>query len=144
MPINESNDSNQNDMFPVYCGFVIGSLPALLWIPIIGKIIEWLMQNFYFAIFFIFMIYLPWMIGVLIGNILGIPTLCATVFCMVYWVSLGIYVGKPKYKKMALFYIGIAHFFIPLILLLTIIRPFSNSNLPSFELWQIFKMLMPN
>ena len=80
-------------------------------------------------------------LGTLIGNLLGIPTLSAVVFCIVYWVILGIYAGTPRYKKFALFYIGIAHLMIPLVLLLTLIRPFSNNNLLHFDLWQIFQIL---
>lgn len=118
----ESDDKKPTQPFPVLCGFAIGAMPAMLRLPFLGKIMFWLLGNVYFFIFYLFMVYLPIMIGIILARIIGLQTILPTLFCIFYWTVLGIMAGSPKHAKKAWFYIAIAHIFIPMVFLLNAIR----------------------
>lgn len=117
----EDDNKKPTQPFPVLCGLAVGSMPAMLQLPVIGKIIFWLLGNPFFMIFYLFAIYLPWMIGNIFARFLKMPILVPTLLCMFYWVVLGGLIGTPKYSKKAWFYVLIAHVFIPLVYLLNLI-----------------------
>ncbi|KAF0215844.1 MAG: hypothetical protein FD167_5199 [bacterium] len=118
----ESDDKKPTQPFPVLCGFAVGAMPAMLQLPLLSKIMFWLLGNVYFLIFYLFMVYLPWMIGSILARITGLHTIVPTLFCIFYWTILGIMAGSPKHAKKAWFYIAVAHIFIPMVFLLNAIR----------------------
>ncbi len=133
----EDDNKKPTQPFPVLCGLAIGSMPAMLQLPVLGKIIFWLLHNPFFLIFYFFTIYLPWMIGNIFAQMLRMPVIIPTVFCIVYWAVLGGLVGTPKYSKKAWFYIAIAHIFIPLVYLLNAI---GSGHIADFSLQHLFNI----
>lgn len=132
----ENDDKKPTQPFPVLCGFAIGSMPAMLYLPVLSKIMFWLLGNVYFVIFYLFMVYLPLMIGNILARIIWLNHLVPILFCIFYWTVLGSFLGSPKHSKKAWFYVAIAHFFIPMVFLLNAIRSFdvnsfSLESLPS-------------
>lgn len=134
----DSDNKKPTNPLAILCGLAIGSMPAMLQMPVIGKILIWLLGNFYFLIFYLFMVYLPWMMGSLFGRVMGLPVLIPTIFCIFYWGTLGCLVGNPKYSKKAWFYIMIAHVFVPMVFLLNAIR-FSENE--SFSISSLFNVI---
>src|SRR5690349_7763781 len=95
--------------FPVVFGFTIGAMPAMLQLPLLSKIMFWLLGNIYFALFYIFMLYIPWMMGSILARITYLHIMVPTIFCIFYWTVLGVMAGSPKHNRKAWFYIAIAH-----------------------------------
>src|SRR5437879_10646750 len=125
-----SNSENKPfRLYPMVCGLMIGSMPAMLWLPLIGRLMRWVLGNGYFMAFFIFTNYLPWMIGFVVGRALGFPTLIPVIFCFLYWLILGMIAGEPKYTKTVRVYIATAHLLIPFVFYLTFIRPMGDLSL---------------
>ena len=140
----EDDDKKPTNPFPVLCGFAIGSMPIMLHLPIIGKLLAWLLGHVYFFIFYLFMVYLPFMIGNILARIIGFQYM-PTLFCVIYWVVLGALVGTPKHAKKAWFYILVAHVFIPMVFLLNAIRSFDMEELSFnglFNLLQAFSGML--
>src|SRR5687767_4562274 len=105
MTTSSDSEKEKFDLFPMACGFAIGAMPALLWLPIIGRLMRWLLEHRLFAFFFIFMNYLPWMLGSLFGRMLGLPVLIPILFCIAYWIFIGALAGMPRYYRAACFYV---------------------------------------
>ncbi|MEW6730965.1 MAG: hypothetical protein AB1489_06485 [Acidobacteriota bacterium] len=123
-------------LFPVMCGLMIGAMPTMLWLPIMNGLMRWLLGNIYFLLFYLFMNYLPLIIGSLIGRMIGLPIFVPLVFCLAYWLFLGACVGNPEYKKPALFYIFIAHILVPLVLLLNVIKGNNSLDFLSYQIME--------
>jgi uncharacterized membrane protein AbrB (regulator of aidB expression) len=141
----ENDDKKPTQPFPVLCGFAIGAMPAMLQIPILSKIMFWLLGNTFFLIFYLFMVYLPWMIGAILAKLIWLNLMVPTLFCMFYWTILGSMLGSPKHAKKAWFYIVIAHVFIPTVFLLNAIKSFSLSEFSVdnlFNLISIFSQML--
>lgn len=136
--MSSDSDKEKQNVFPLFCGFVLGSMPALLWLPIIGRLMRWLLENGMVMLVFVFANYLPWMIGMLLGRMLGLPVFIPVLFCFCYWLFLGSMAGTPKYSKMACVYIFTAHLLIPLVFLLTFSR---SSNILGFPLYELIQRL---
>lgn len=134
----ENDDKKPTQPFPVLCGFAIGAMPAMLKLPILSKIMFWLLGNTYFLIFYLFMMYLPWMIGGILAKITGLSVIVPTLFCIFYWTVLGSILGSPKHAKKAWFYIAVAHVFIPMVFLLNAI---GFSSLSEFSIDNIVNLI---
>jgi hypothetical protein len=143
----ENSEKKPTRPFPVLCGFAIGAMPAMLQLPLLSKIMFWLLGNTYFLIFYLFMVYLPWMIGSILARIIGLNTVIPTLFCLFYWTVLGTMAGSPKHAKKAWFYIAIAHVLIPVVFLLNAIRfsgleKFSEQSLDLFNILNLFSQMI--
>lgn len=124
-----SSDNNKPvNPLPLICGLLIGSMPAMLWVPVLGKIVLWLLNNPIGIIFYSLAIYLPWMMGSIIGRMVGLETVVPIVFCIIYWGFLGMMVESCKHRKQAFTYIFTAHVLVPLVLVI-FFNSSSNHNL---------------
>jgi len=143
----ETDDKKPTQPFPVLCGFAIGAMPAMLQLPVLGKLMLWLLGNVYFLLFYLFMVYLPWMMGSILARIIGLNTIIPTLFCIFYWTVLGTMAGSPKHAKKAWFYIAIAHVLIPMVFLLNAIRfsgteKFSGESFDLFNIMNVFSQML--